>query len=172
MASQKKTVKKKEKKKEEKKVMHPNSLANLTSGRDNDDYKPEYCQEIVKYMSQGYSLSSYGATIGKTLQTLKNWSNKYPDFAEAHQLGKQSAMKFFEIMLVNASMGIIPDQLKRMGATKYEISAIIFALKTRFHKEYGEKTEINHRSEDGTMSPQKMTDEELAKKAKEYGIEQ
>jgi hypothetical protein len=142
---------------EKKKKQHPNSLKNLsTVGRQSDDYKPEYCQQLVDFMKKGYSLGSFGAEIGKTTQTLLNWCEKYPEFKEAHRLGKLSAMRFFETMLVNASMGIIPQQLKAMGSKKLDITAIIFALKTRFHQDYGEKQQIDHTSSDGSLTPTRI----------------
>lgn len=144
----------KTKKKAEKKV-HPNSMANLIPGNE-DKYRPEYCQQLVDFMKKGYSLGSFGAEIGKTTQTLLNWCEKYPEFKEAHRVGKQSAMKFFETMLVNASMGIIPQQLKQLGSKKLDITAIIFALKTRFHQDYGEKQQIDHTSSDGSLNPTKI----------------
>lgn len=130
---------------------HPNSLANIAKGRLTDDYKPEYCEMIVEFMKQGYSLGSFGAHIGKTTKTLKEWARKYPEFGEAHALGKQQAFKFYETMLASCAMGIIPEQLKAKGSKKLDISAIIFALKTRFHQEYGERQEIDHKSSDGSF---------------------
>jgi hypothetical protein len=134
------------------------SLANLTPGRDTDDYRPEYCQDLIDFMKKGYSLASFGAEVRKSRETLYQWMKKYPDFGEAHKIGKQAALKFFETMLINATMGTIPNQLKAMGSKKLDISAIIFALKTRFHLDYGEKQYIDHSSSDGSMSPKSLSD--------------
>jgi hypothetical protein len=135
-------------------------------------YKPEYCEQLVKFMSQGYSVASFGAEVKKTKQTLYNWIDKYPEFAEAHAIGKQAALKFFELMLINCAMGIVPEQLKKLGSKKVDVTAVIFALKTRFHREYGEVQKVDHTTSDGSMSPQGMTDEELKAKLKDYGIDQ
>ena len=156
----------------EKKKPHPNSLANLKTKEFGDDnYKPEHCEQLINFMKKGYSLASFGAEIGRCRMTLYRWMDKYPEFAEAHRIGKQSALKFFETMLVNASMGIIPRQLKDLGSKKIDITAVIFALKTRFHHDYGEHQKIDHSSSDGSMSTTKeLTDQELEKKLAEYGI--
>jgi len=139
--------------KKTKENMTPQELANLTPGRDTDSYKPEYCQDLIDFMKKGYSLASFGAEIGRSRETLYQWMKKYPEFGEAHKVGKQAALKFFETMLINATMGTIPNQLKALGSKKLDIAAIIFALKTRFHLDYGEKQQIDHSSRDGSMSP-------------------
>jgi hypothetical protein len=61
-------------------------------------------------------------------------------------------------MLINASMGTIPAQLRTMGAKKLDITAIIFALKTRFHQDYSEKHIVDHQSSDGSMTPKSLAD--------------
>jgi hypothetical protein len=134
-----------------KKIKKNPNHPNLDMGRSRDDYKPEYCSQIIEFMKKGYSLASFGAEIRKTRQTLYNWIKTHQDFKEAHDIGKQSALKFFETMLINASMGIIPDQLRRAGATKLDVTAIIFALKTRFHQDYGEYQKLDHTSSDGSI---------------------
>jgi len=131
---------------------------NLSVGRPSDDFRPEYCQELVDLMKKGYSLASFGADIGKSRETLYQWMKRYPEFKEAHSVGKQAALKFFETMLINATMGTVPDQLKKLGSKKLDISAIIFALKTRFHLDYGEKQFIDHTSSDGSMTPRTLAD--------------
>jgi hypothetical protein len=117
------------------------------------EYKPDYCQQIVDYMSQGYSVGSFGAHIGVTKTTIYEWFNVHPEFEEAHELGKQMAMKFFETMLMSSMTGTIPKQLADKGSKKIDITAVIFALKTRFHQDYSEKTKLEHSSPDGSMSP-------------------
>ena len=139
---------------QKKKKIHPNSLRNLKNKEfGQDSYKPEYCDQLIDFMKKGYSLSSFGAEIKKCRMTLYRWMEKYPEFDQAHKIGKQSALKFFETMLVNASMGIVPSQLKALGSKKIDITAVIFALKTRFHQDYGEQQKIDHTSSDGSLTP-------------------
>lgn len=134
----------------QKRNKNPN-YPNLDLGRQTDDYKPEYCELLIKTMKQGYSLASFAGDIGKSRDTVYNWMKKYPEFKEAHQVGKQLALKFFETMLINCTMGIIPEQLKQLGSKKIDVTAVIFALKTRFHKDYGETQKIDHSSSDGSL---------------------
>lgn len=108
-------------------------------------YKPEYCQKLIDFMAQGYSLKAFGPEVKVCRDTLYEWMKVHPEFKEAHELGYMSALKFFETMLISCARGVIPEQLKRHGSKKLDITAIIFALKTRFHEEYGErlKQDIN-----------------------------
>jgi hypothetical protein len=133
--------------------MKPQELANLTPGNPGDKYKPEYCEQLIEFMKKGYSLASFGAEIGRSRETLYTWMEKHPEFREAHKIGKQSALRFFETMLINATMGTIPAQLRNLGARKLDVAAIIFALKTRFHQDYSEKHIVDHQSSDGSMTP-------------------
>lgn len=136
-----------------KEVKRQEKYPNLLAGTPQDTFKSEYCQQLIDFMKKGYSLASFGAEIGRSRETLYEWMRSHPEFKEAHQIGKQSALKFFETMLINCTMGTIPQQLQNMGSKKLDVSAIIFALKTRFHLDYGEKQYVDHTSSDGSMSP-------------------
>lgn len=51
-------------------------------------YKPEYCQTVIEMMKEGAAVIEVAAKLGVTRQTFQNWCHWYPDFDEAHQIGR------------------------------------------------------------------------------------
>ena len=113
-------------------------------------YKKEYCDMLVKHMSQGYSFSTFGAKVDVTRQTCYEWVDKYPEFKKAKSLGEQKAQDFIEKRLMAKLSG---QDLSALGidTKKIDTTALIFALKTRFHKDYGERQKIEQTVEQKTI---------------------
>jgi hypothetical protein len=95
-------------------------------------------------MARGFSYETFAAEVGTHRVTMYDWEKRYPEWVEAKRTGYEKALAFWENLLVSKAFG----QKKEA-----DIAAIIFCLKTRFHKHYGEKQKIDHTSSDGTMSP-------------------
>ncbi len=66
------------------------------SGFKTYQYKPEYCDQLVEHMSEGYDFVSFGAVIGVCKATLYNWAKAEPDFADAHERGKAAFTYFWQ----------------------------------------------------------------------------
>lgn len=124
----------------------------------NKKFRPEFCQDIVDHMSNGKSLTSFSALLYDKYglmtckKTLYNWMKRYPEFEESVEVGRTKALTFFETMLVSAMTGTMPEILKKKESSGINMTAVIFALKTRFFKEYGDKSKIDLSSSDGTMA--------------------
>lgn len=105
-------------------------------------YREEYCEKLIKHMAQGYSYETFGAEVGCGRSTLYEWEKHHPEWVKAKQSAIEEAQKFFEQRLI-AKLSGAGDKLKKQGVNVKEIdtSCLIFALKTRFHKTYSEKTE-------------------------------
>lgn len=86
----------------------------------------------------GMSYHSFAGSIGVCRDTLYEWEKEEPEFAQAKKDAMQSAFNFWEKLLVAKAYGQKKD---------IDITAVIFALKTRFHKEYGEYQKIAHTTE-------------------------
>lgn len=102
-------------------------------------YKPEYCEMLKKHMEQGLSFESFGAKIGKGRTTLYEWVEEHQDFRDAKQTGEALAMEFFEKNLILKLTG------KKKDIDPYLVQ---FALRTRFHKVYGERNKVQLEDED------------------------
>lgn len=105
-------------------------MANITQ------YKKEYCQLLIDHMSQGYSFGSFGGDIGVTRKTLYNWLKEFDEFREAKEIGYKKALKMFESRLLAKVSG---QKLKNVDPKLIDTACLIFGLKTRFHKDYGEQ---------------------------------
>ena len=103
-------------------------------------YREKFCNELIKHMQDGYSFDSFGSIADCGRQTLYDWVNKYPEFKEAYAQGKAKALKFYENLLRTKMIGA-PFKVDGITA-KIDTTLLIFTLKTRFHKVYGEKQQI------------------------------
>lgn len=65
------------------------------------EYGPEYCDQLVEHMSQGYSFNSFAAKIGTSAQTLKRWRAQLYEFEEAAQVGEAASLLFWEQHVIN-----------------------------------------------------------------------
>lgn len=105
-------------------------------------YREEYCEKLIKHMSQGYSYETFATEVKCGRSTLYEWEKHHKEWVEAKQLGQAEAQKFFESRLM-AKLSGATELLKKQGINVKDIdtSCVIFALKTRFHKTYGDKQE-------------------------------
>ena len=60
------------------------------------DYKPEYCDELIDHMAQGFSFESFAGRISVAEDTLYEWQNVHKEFSEAHRTGKSKMRMFWE----------------------------------------------------------------------------
>jgi transposase len=104
-------------------------------------YKKELCQKLVDHMSQGHSFSTFSTIAGVTRTTLYDWVDKYKEFRDAKENGEEAAKKFLEKRLMAKISG---QDLSKLGINTRNIdtTALIFALKTRFYKEYGDRQKV------------------------------
>jgi len=105
-------------------------------------YKKEMCEMLVKHMSQGHSFSTFSTIAGVTRTTLYEWVDKYPEFKNAKENGEEAAKRFLEKRLMAKVSG---QDLSGIGidTKKIDTTCLIFALKTRFYKEYGDRQKID-----------------------------
>lgn len=96
-------------------------------------YKKEFGQKLIEHMSRGLSYESFGPEVGVHRFTLYEWEKKYPEWLESKREAQDKAFSFWEKLFVAKAFG----QKKEA-----DIAAIIFCLKTRFHKHYGERHKV------------------------------
>jgi hypothetical protein len=106
-------------------------------------YKREWCAMLVKHMSQGHSFSTFSTVCGVTRTAMYEWVDKYPEFKDAKLNGEEAAKKFLETRLMAKIAG---QDLSSQGidTKKIDTACLIFALKTRFYKEYGDKSKVEN----------------------------
>ena len=64
-------------------------------------YKPEYCEKVKAYMSQGYSKEATASEIGIHRATLYKWANKFPEFGDAIKRAEGLSFLFWEKLGIN-----------------------------------------------------------------------
>ena len=111
-------------------------------------YEVRFCADLIDHMKNGYSFTSFSATlydkykvkIGRT--ALFNWVKLYPEFAEAKEIGESRALKFLEKHLRVHVTGYIPPEIEKKQNKKMSVTMVVFALKTRFYREYGDQLKL------------------------------
>jgi transposase-like protein len=93
-------------------------------------YEPEYCEELIKTMSEGFSIEGFAGKIGVSKQTIYNWATTYPEFAEAKAVGEMKARLWFE-QIGHAGM---TGQLRRVSKETLDGNGNVI------HREYEQAT--------------------------------
>jgi len=106
-------------------------------------YKPEYCEAVIKHMSEGASLTSFAASIDVSRATINVWMEEHKEFLEAAMTAKSKCAAWWE------SVG-------RKNAVEGGGNAtlVVFGLKNMAADDWRDKRELDHQSSDGTMTPQ------------------
>lgn len=90
-------------------------------------YEDRFCEEVVAYMREGFSLTAFAGKIGVSRATIDNWMREHPDFLEAATQGKALRLQAWEeIGLKVAKEGggtgsatIVVFGLKNMGGDEW-----------------------------------------------------
>lgn len=85
-------------------------------------YKPEFCQQLIAHMAEGFSFESFAANIGTCRDVLYNWCKEYPDFLDAKKRGHDLSLKWWENIIRAGIVGKIKG---------FSASMAIFAMKNK-----------------------------------------
>jgi len=107
----------------------------------NYKYDDSYPDLLINHLSKGYSFESFGGTIGVVRSTIFQWALDIPEFKAAKEIGYQKSLSFYEKLL---SAKVSGQKIEGFDPRKSDTACLIFALKTRFHKIYGEKKDVEH----------------------------
>ena len=117
-------------------------------------YKPEYCEAVVKAMSEGVSLSGFAGMIGVSREALYHWQSKHSDFSDACSRARMARVLWWEQKLMRSTKGA-------------QTTASIFALRNADPTEWRDVRSVQH---DHTVTLQTMTDEQLLAIAQGQGM--
>src|SRR5580698_3876937 len=99
------------------------------------DYKPEYCEQLIIHMKDGYSYESFAASIGTCRQTLYNWEKNYPEFLDTKKIAMEMCQYWWEKAGKEGLYSVFAEDEKgRRGEIEKCISPSlwIFNMKARF----------------------------------------
>jgi len=91
-------------------------------------YKPEYCQQAIDYMADGYSVTAFAGHIQVARSTVFKWAEDNPEFSDALKTAQAMAAMWWE------------DTLRNVAKTgDGNASAAIFGVKNRSNEDWKDK---------------------------------
>ena len=97
------------------------------------EYKPEYCQQLIDHMAEGFSFESFAGLLGVSKQTIYNWLEHFPEFVDAKKAGFEASRLTWEK---------IGKKIADEGSGN--ATAFIFNMKNRFREDWNDKQQIEH----------------------------
>jgi len=108
-------------------------------------YEPEYCQTVVEFMGEGYSLTAFAGEIRVSKDAVYEWIDRWPEFRHAVKIARAARLRALERKLLTTKIGV-------------GVTAAIFALKNADPDEwkdlYQNETNIN-------VNIQQLSDDQL-----------
>ena len=109
------------------------------------EYRPEYCQLVIEFMSKGNSLTAFAGHILVGRETVYGWIRSRPDFSDACARARSARVAWLERKLLRSRKGAVT-------------SAAIFALKNAAPDEWRDVKQTEHYH---TLKYDDLTDDQL-----------
>lgn len=118
-------------------------------------YSEAYCEEVIKFLAGGHSVTAFAGHIGVARSSVFNWANEYPEFMDALKAGQSAATRFWEEILIKVA---------RDGGGN--ATAAIFGLKNRASEDWAADKVLNeHTGKDGgPIQTEEISDTESARR--------
>ena len=119
-------------------------------------YRKEMCEEVIRFMAQGFSKAECSAHLGISEETFHQWKKSKPEFSEAVKEGSRQSSLWWAKIGMAGMTGKVPG---------FNATVWIFNMKNRHG--WADKTEVAQTVEqtiqgDLTIRPQ-LSPEEWAK---------
>jgi transposase-like protein len=98
-------------------------------------YKPAYCDEVIEFLAKGHSVAAFAGHISVNRDTVYEWAEQHPEFKAAKDIGINAATKWWEDRLIDSALN---------GKAGGNVTAIIFGLKNRAHKDWSDRIVSEH----------------------------
>lgn len=109
-------------------------------------YRPEYCDELVAFCRQGFSITGFAGEIGVCRETISEWASVHPEFSVAVKRAKAAATRSYEGDAL---------RVRSKGGGPGTATLIIFGLKNMAPDDYSDRPQ--ERGEEAQdASPQKI----------------
>ncbi|HAT5003101.1 TPA: terminase [Serratia marcescens] len=128
-------------------------------------YQEAYAEQARKLCLLGYTDAELANFFEVSEATINNWKLEHSEFLESIKKGKAVADGEVASTLFNRAIGYTAkekreektaDGFKEVDAEKHvpgDVTAMIFWLKNRQKDKWREKQDVNHTSDDGSMTP-------------------
>ncbi len=107
-------------------------------------YTDDMPDAVFDALAEGLSVTEFAAQAGVTRSTVYEWAEHHPDFSDALSRGKEASQAYWE------------KELRGMMYNK-DVNAPLVKLyfANRFH--WHDKSEVDNKSSDGSMTPKPST---------------
>lgn len=109
------------------------------------EYDPSYCGEVIELGLRGKSKAQIASHFDVSRQTIDNWAAAHPAFLEALNRAMVHCQAWWE-----------DEGQKGMILPGFNAAVWKKSVEARFRDDYTEKREIDHKSSDGSMTPQRI----------------
>lgn len=96
-------------------------------------YDPAYCEQVIEFLKEGYSLTAFAGSIGVCRDTISEWGNVHEEFSAALKIATAKSVLWWEGR----------NRAVAMGQPGNAVSCI-FGLKNRAREEWRDKQEVEH----------------------------
>lgn len=95
-------------------------------------YDPAFCDQVVEFCAEGYSLTGFAGKIGVCRDTISEWADKHPEFSVAVKQAKAVRAIWWEDRA---------RQVATEGGPGGQSTMVIFGLKNHAPDDYRDKQE-------------------------------
>lgn len=103
-------------------------------------YQPAYCNEVVTFCDQGYSLTAFAGEIGVCRDTISEWMAQHEEFSVACKRAKAKRAAWWERQA---------RKVAAEGGPGGQATMVIFGLKNHAPEDYQDMTKQQHTGADG-----------------------
>lgn len=103
----------------------------LSGGRPTK-YDPSFCDQIVDFCAQGYSLTAFAGSLGVARSTIQEWAKEHPEFSVACNAAKAAAAYKWEQRA---------GRVGEVGGGPGTAQVVMFQLKNMAPDDYREKVD-------------------------------
>lgn len=100
-------------------------------------YDPKYCDDVVEFCKDGYSLTAFAGEIGVARQTISEWAETHAEFSVAVSRAKAVCCRWWENKL--------RDRADGDGSS----TAAMFGVKNMGRDDWQERQTHEHTGKDG-----------------------
>lgn len=104
-------------------------------------YDPKYCQEIKDFMADGGSVTEFAVHIGVSKATIYNWADDHSEFLDALTCAQEIGQAYWE------------KRLRTDLMISRDANAPLVKLYFANRFKWSDKTEVDNKSSDGSMTP-------------------
>lgn len=102
-------------------------------------YKKAYCKVAEDTLAEGFSIAVVAANLDVCRDTIYEWAKIHAQFSDSIKAGFSKGQAYYERLLKAKVSG---QKVKNFDPRLSDTACLIFALKTRFHEDFGNKDKL------------------------------